>query len=236
MWGGKKNSPSSPTFLQIFRMRTWKRLEKILSCALRAGGRQVSLIRLSSCVKTVKPVSRPVAPRIWRAQLRSPRSFVAPPRPPNDGRRGLGHRARGVRRDLHRGEVLRRGVHLRRGHGDRRAAHQGRHRQLARRPRAQHGRVRGRQVRRPQGEAHAREAPRRGRGPESEARGRRHQSRAGQRRCASLRPRARSHVAPPSRLARRQNTRARVLRRNPTFRRSFSPVLALALPSSVSHR
>ena len=59
--------------------------------------------------------------------------------------------------------------------------------------------------------------------------------RAGQRRCASLRPRARSHIAPPSRLARQQNTRARV-RRNPTFHRSFSPVLALALPSSVSHR
>ena len=230
MWGGKKNSPSSPTFLQIFRMRTWKRLEKILSVCCQAGADRCSF-RRSSCVHTVKPVSRPVAPRIWRAQLRSPRSFVAPPRPPNDGRRGLGHRARGVRRDLHRGEVLRRGVHLRRGHGDRRAAHQGRHRQLARRPRAQHGRVRGRQVRRPQGEAHAREAPRRGRGPESEARDRRHQSRAGQRRCASLRPRARSHVAPPSRLARQQNTRARV-RRNPTF----SPVLVLALPSSVSHR
>ena len=47
---------------------------------------------------------------------------------------------------------------------------------------------------------------------------------------------ARDRTSPRPRASRDDKTHARVRRRNPTFRRTFSPVLVLALPSSVSHR
>ena len=169
---------------------------------------------------TVKPVSRPVAPRIWRAQLRSPALRRSPGlRTMGAEDWGIGHEVSGMTSTGEAsGEVYTfdegTGIAVLRTKGD----------IVNCTTSACSRRVRGRQVRRPQGEAHAREAP-----VVDEARNQREAAAIkAARRCVSSPPRDRTSPCP---RASRNDKHARARAKKPYVPSNVFAVLVLALPS-----